>query len=284
MTGLAPPGRPDEPAGAEGAEETFVLSADRWHLEDEREFLRRSLDDATRELEAGDLGRADYDALCRRDSARLGAVEAALRELDAEDTTEAAEARPRRRGRWLVVVGVLAIAAGVTLLALDLATPRAPGQPITGSIKVNQHQEIETQLAQATALESKGSASAIAQALLVYSHVLTEDPRQPLALRETGWLEWQNGVTTGDRSLRVEGTTLVKQSLVVAPDDYAAHLYLGTIEFEGAHDTAAAIAQYRAFLAENPPAKWIARAAVFLRAAYGAAGLPVPAQVPAAAG
>jgi len=283
VTGLAPPAPPDE-SPAEGAEVTFVLSADRWHLEDEREFLRRSLDDARRELEAGDLGRADYDALCRRDATRLGAVEAALAVLDAEEPTEAAAARPRRRGRWLAVVGVVAIAAGTTLLALDLAAPRAPGQPITGSIKVNQHQQIETQLAQATALEGQGSASAIAEALVIYSRVLAEDPRQALALRESGWLEWQDGMTTGDRSLRVEGTTLVKQSLVVAPDDYAAHLYLGTIDFEGNHDPADAIAQYRAFLAEHPPAKWIERGAVFIRAAYGAAGLPVPVQVPATAG
>ena len=42
--------------------------------------------------------------------------------------------------------------------------------------------------------------------------------------------------------------------------------------------------QYRAFLAENPPAQLVASAAVFVRAAYGAAGLPVPPQVPPAAG
>jgi cytochrome c-type biogenesis protein CcmH/NrfG len=281
---------PDGPAPAvpgdlDEVEETFVLTADRWHLEDEREFLRRSLDDARSELEAGDLERGDYDALCRRDEARLGAVEAALRVLDAEDEEEAAaEHAPRRRGRWLLLVGVAALVAGATLLAYDLATPRAPGQPITGSIKVNLHEEIEIQLGQATTLVNEHSTSATAEALTIYARILQEDPKQPQALAETGYLEWEAGLRSGDRTLESEGTALVRRSVAVEPDDYAAHLFLGTIDSEGAHDYAAAVVQFRDFLAENPPAPLIASAAVFVRAAYGAAGLPVPPQVPPAGG
>jgi hypothetical protein len=270
----------------ESLEETFVLSADRWHLEDEREFLRRSLDDAESELEAGDLDRADYDALRRRDEARLGAVEAALAVLDAEDEEEAEQQsrRPRRRGRALLFVGIAALVAGTTLLAVDLATPRAPGQPITGSIKVNTQKEVEIQLAQAATLVNENSASAIQEALTIYARVLSEQPRQPQALAETGWFDWEAGVQSHDAQLRAEGTALVKRSLAVERDDYAAHLFLGTIDFEGAHDAAAAVAQYGAFLAEKPPAALIAKAAAFLRAAYGAAGLPVPPAVPPATG
>ena len=279
------PGTTAAPGELEDVGETYVLSADRWHLEDEAEFLRRSLEDAKSELEAGDLGRADYDALCRRDEARLGAVQAALGALDAEDQREAeAERRaPRRRGRWLLAVGLAALVAGATLLAFDLASPRAPGQPITGSLKVDTAKQIEVQLAQASALLSDNSTTATQEALTVYAHVLSEDPRQPQALAETGWLEWEAGVHGNDRPLRTEGTTLVKRSLAVEPDDYAAHLFLGTIDFEGAHDTASAITQYQAFLAERPPAQLIASAAPFLRAAYGAAGLALPAGVPPAA-
>jgi cytochrome c-type biogenesis protein CcmH/NrfG len=286
VTASERPGATAAPGDLEGVEETYLLSADRWHLEDEAEFLRRSLDDAKSELEAGDLGRADYDVLCRRDEARLGAVEAALRVLDAEDEAEAeAESRaPRRRGRWLLVVGIAALVAATTLLAFDLASPRAPGQPITGSLKVNKQQQIETQLAQASTLLSENSTAATQEALTIYAHVLSEDPRQPQALAETGWLEWEAGVHSDDKSLRTEGTTLVRRSLAVEPDDYAAHLFLGTIDFEGTHDTAAAIVQYRAFLAEGPPAKLIASAAPFLRAAYSAAGLAIPAEVPLASG
>jgi len=283
----APEGRaPPVSREDESLEETFVLPADRWHLEDERDFLRRSLDDARSELEAGDLERADYDALRRRDEARLGAVEAALAVLDAEEE-EAAEEEgrpPRRRGRWLLVVGIAALVAGTTLLAVDLATPRAPGQPITGSIKVNTQKEVEIQLNQAATLVNEGTTTANQGALTIYARVLSERPRQPTALAETGWFYWEAGVQSHDAQLRAAGTALVKRSLKYEPDNYAAHLFLGTIDFQGAHDVAAAIAQYRAFFSENPPADLIARAAVFVRAAYAAAGIPLPPEVPPASG
>jgi len=285
---VSPPDQeaPAAPGAVDGEEQVFVLSADRWHLEDEREFLRRSLDDAKSELEAGDLEHDDYDALCRRDEARLGAVEAALRVLDAEEVREKeTEARrPRRRHRWLAVVGVLAIAAGATILAFDLASPRAPGQPFTGSIKVDTAKQIAVQLAQAASLEAEHSSTATEEAITIYAHVLAENPRQVVALTEGGWLVWQEGVHARDQSLRTEGKTLVKRALALEPGDYGAHLYLGTIELEGSHDAAAAVAQYRAFLDEHPPTDLIKSAASLLRTAFTDAGLAVPPQVPPAGG
>ena len=44
-----------------------------------------------------------------------------------------------------------------------------------------------------------------------------------------------------------------EQSLKVEPDDYAAHLYLGTMLLKQG-DPASAVAQYRAALAQGPPA------------------------------
>ena len=62
---------------------------DRWYLTDEREFLQRSLDDAEREHDAGDLSDEDHAVLVARDAARLVEVEAELAAL--------APSRPRRR-------------------------------------------------------------------------------------------------------------------------------------------------------------------------------------------
>ena len=53
-------------------------SDERWFLTDQREFLRRSLDDAAREHEAGDLSDEDHAVLMARDSARLAEVEAEI--------------------------------------------------------------------------------------------------------------------------------------------------------------------------------------------------------------
>ncbi len=66
------------------ANDTVTNRDRRWRLEDERDFLVRSLRDADAEHDAGDLNEADYEALRRRDADRLAAVEAALEGLDAK--------------------------------------------------------------------------------------------------------------------------------------------------------------------------------------------------------
>ena len=45
---------------------------DRWHRRDERDFLRRSLDDADREHRAGDLSDEDHAVLVARDAVEAG--------------------------------------------------------------------------------------------------------------------------------------------------------------------------------------------------------------------
>ncbi len=64
---------------------------DRWRLDDERDFLRRSLEDAAAEHAAGDLSDDDYRVLRARDEGRLAEVEGALGALD---TTTAAPPGP----------------------------------------------------------------------------------------------------------------------------------------------------------------------------------------------
>lgn len=273
----------------------------RWRLEDQRSFLVRSLADLRAELDAGDIETRDYEALAARDQDRLSAVEAQLRELDDEiaarlraakdaegtPTDDAAtsgrsDGAPRTRSRrrvWLGVVATVALSAGATLLVVHLASPRLPGQPETGSIKQNVDQEIETQLAEASALVNQGTETALSGALTVYRTVLTEDPNQPQALAETGWLEWEAGFASTDTSLETKGKALVERSVSVERNDFAAHLFLGTIDLESGNDPAAAVAQYKIFLSEHPPKAQITPAASLIKRAFGAVGQPVPAAV-----
>ncbi len=60
------------------------------------------------------------------------------------------------------------------------------------------------------------------------------------------------------------------------PGDYAARLYLGTLVLQRDGDATGAVAQYRRFLADGPPPALVAQAAPEIRAAFAAAGLPVP--------
>jgi tetratricopeptide (TPR) repeat protein len=63
-----------------------------WYLADQREFLLRSLEDADREHDAGDLSDEDHALLVSRDRARLAEVEAQLAAL--AEASAPAEAAP----------------------------------------------------------------------------------------------------------------------------------------------------------------------------------------------
>jgi len=279
----------------------------RWRLEDERDFLHRSLQDAELELAAGDLKASDFEVLDRRDRARLIAVESELAALDAPDEVESHErlaaggdqppdtasdppdhaddpdpSGSSRGGRrlWLVAVGVSAIVAGVVLLVLHLSSPRLPGQPETGSIKVSSDKQVQIWLAQATDLVNKGTTSSIEEALLVYRQVLGVQPNQPEALAETGWLEWENAFQARDGQLAAVGEADVVRSLQVSPSFYAGHLFLGTIDLDQGNNAQAAVAQYRDFLSDHPPAQVVTNAAPLIRDAFEKAGVALPAGVP----
>ena len=70
---------------------------ERWYLTDERDFLERSLADADREREAGDLSDEDHAVLVARDRARL--VEVEERAGRARRRASAATAVTHRRRR-----------------------------------------------------------------------------------------------------------------------------------------------------------------------------------------
>jgi hypothetical protein len=277
--------------GESNGESERSTDAQRWRLEDQRDFLVRSLADLRAERDAGDIGARDYEALAGRDEQRLAEVEAELARLEERrrgapvaraDTAAPPERTRRRRRGWLAVVAVVALSAGTTLLVIHLASPRLPGQPLTGSASQNLAQRIQTQLAQATVLVDLGTTTSLAEALALYKTVLTEDPNQPQALAETGYLEWEAGHAEGNIALQNRGRALVERSLKVLRNDFGAHLFLGTIDLEQGNDPAASVVQYRAFLAEHPPAAQVTQAAPLIRKAFSEAGQTLPAAVPAA--
>ncbi len=70
---------------------------EQWYLTDERDFLQRSLADADREREAGDLSDEDHAVLVARDASRLAEVEDELAALDvAAPVTSDADAPPSK--------------------------------------------------------------------------------------------------------------------------------------------------------------------------------------------
>jgi tetratricopeptide (TPR) repeat protein len=261
---------------------------ERWYLADEREFLRRSLADAEREREAGDLSTEDHALLVARDRARLAKVEDELAAFDLVSTQSPVASRPVRARpgqaerapmplwRRLGVVGAcLLIAAGAVILVVHFVQTRQPGQASSGSVTVSQAQLIEQQLAQATALDQQGSTKA---SLELYNKVLTEDPSNPAALAYAGFLQWNVGTTAHVASLVRVGRSEIETALKHAPTYFQAHLFYGLVLENQDHNHAAAVAQFNDFLADGPPAAELPQAAGLVSGAYQAAGVPLPSQ------
>ena len=275
--------------GVDRIERAPAAGAD-WHLHDERELLQRSLADAAREHLAGDLTDEDYELLRARDERRLAALDAALasaRTAPSDTPVPVGATRPRagpgrrplrwrwRRRWWMAAAGTLAVVAASAVLAAELTAPRLPGQDATGSISLNAAQRIERQLQQARSLAADGKAAA---ALQLYGDVLAEDPRQPVALAEWGWLDWRAARRAREQTVAAEGASALEEAVKVDPQLFAAQYYLGVVlAEEGAPKEA--VAHFARFLADKPTSTWLHDAAPALRAAYAAAHEPLPAAV-----
>ncbi len=257
------------------------LRDERWYLSDERDFLRRSLADADRELEAGDLSDEDHSVLVARDSARLAEVEAELAALGPEpalpERAETAPAAGRPLSAWRVigiVASCLLIAVGAVILVAHFVQPRQPGQASSGSVTLSQAQLIEEQLGQALALNNKGQTKA---ALVLYDKVLSEDPSDPAALAYAGYLQWNVGSAAHVASLVRIGRAEIETAVKDSPTYYEGHLFDGLVLENQDHNDKAAVAQFNDFLADDPPAAEEPQVAPLVAGAYQGVGEPVPA-------
>jgi tetratricopeptide (TPR) repeat protein len=264
---------------------------ERWFLNDEREFLRRSLDDAEREHTAGDLSDEDFGVLVGRDRRKLAEVELALAALGPEEadevaaTTEptwpAASPSPKRtrQAQWRragIVGCCLLIVVGTVILVSHALQNGSPGQPLTGSVALPKQQLIEEQIQEATTYNDENQD---VPALQLFEKVLGEDPTNPEALADAGWLQWKSGFAARSASVETTGRSDVNKAVRLAPAFYKGHLYLGLILlYQDNNDTAAA-AQFTKFLNEAPPEPDVAESAAALTEAYRRANLPVPASV-----
>jgi tetratricopeptide (TPR) repeat protein len=280
----------------------------RAELEDERTFLLDSLEDLERERTAGDLSDADYAVLRDRYTRRAAEVLHALegggstdhdddRALDPgpasatgrvgsrsivdsadtatpERSTTAGGLRRTRRRRTVLVIGSLAIVAAVAVTIVATQTgARLPGQTATGSVSLSRAAQLRRTLEQAEALESTGNASG---ALRLYLQVLVQDPKQPEALAESGWLEFEAGVGSGNAAVLSRAQSQEEAAERADSSAYAPHLYLGSMLLAEGNATGA-VGQYRQFLADDPPDDEVQAAQTFITEAFRKAGQPLPA-------
>jgi tetratricopeptide (TPR) repeat protein len=157
-----------------------TAAADRAVLEEERDFLLRSLDDLEREHDAGDIDEADYEALRDDYTARAAEV---LRTLDARAPRRLANAAPKRRiVLWTVAVLAFAVLAGI--LVAFASGRRDPGSVASGDPARGAAENI----ARADQLMS---ADKLEEAIAAYTKALDDQPSNVRALTYRGWLYFQ---------------------------------------------------------------------------------------------
>ena len=178
---------------------------------------------------------------------------------------------PRSRRSWWFLGGAVAAFGAALVLAVSLfSTDRLPGQSATGSISLSQSQQVEETLAQAATDQDEGQA---VQAAQLYQSVLATHPDNEVALAQLGWLEYETGRPSNDGALISAGRTKLNRAVKLAPDDYAARLYLGTVLLQQDDNATGAVTQYRMFLADGPPTALVEQATPVITAAYQKAGL-----------
>jgi len=153
-------------------------------LEQEREFLLRSLDDLDAEHAAGDLAETDHASLTDDYVRRLAEVSRAIEER----RTAFAEVDNRlsSRQRWLTIIAVTVVAILAGLLLARASGFRAPNDATTGDIR----RSSVGLLSEADALTREGRWE---EAVEVYDEVLDRAPGNAEALTYRGWITAQLG-------------------------------------------------------------------------------------------
>jgi tetratricopeptide (TPR) repeat protein len=216
-------------------------------LEEDRDFLLRSLRDLEDEHAAGDLDDADYAALKDEYTAKAAAV---LRQLEAPELglrtidTSPARAAVRKRGRGRVVAAVVALAivsGGAGYAVAQSSGERLAGDEATGDLPEGSVDRITK--AQALVADRK-----ILEAVKVYDELLADDPGNPVALAQRGWL-----VSQVDPSLVDSGLASIDRAIASDPTYPDAHFFRGMILLLAKDEPALAVESFERALAANPP-------------------------------
>jgi cytochrome c-type biogenesis protein CcmH/NrfG len=256
-------------------------------LENERDFLLRSLEDLEEEYGAGEVSDDDYSRLKDSYTARAAEVLRTLQKQDAEREGErpaveveshgAAGTHPKKRkGRngWLLVGGIALVLAGIaTALIASNTGSRLPGNTATGGVSLAPAQEVARELDQASVLEQGGN---YAEAIQIFDEVLAQQPDNVDALASAGWLEFEAGVLQPDAKSLEAGETEEQKAVSLDPAQPVPHAYLGTMLFvEG--QSGQAVVQFGEFIAAKPSGGEVAPFVPDMKKAFSDQKIPLPA-------
>ena len=228
-------------------------------LDDEREFLLRSLDDLDAEHAEGNIDDVTYARLRDDYTARAARV---LHQLDG-DVVEA-EPKPAVRAARRVLTGTAVVVFAV-IVAIALAYglgARLPGQTITGQQSTSRAQQSAAaaglrrlRAAVKTTPDDPAAHLALARALMgaqdqpdaltEFSEAARLDPKNPEPFTYSAWLIRLQGFP--DQALQ-----LLDKAIEVDPQYADARAFKGIILFRDKHDPEGAIAQFQRYLVRAP--------------------------------
>ncbi len=222
-------------------------------LEEEREFLLRSITDLDREHAARDVDDSDFAALRDGYTARAAAV---LRAIEHGSSMPLASGRRRPRALAAWTVGVVAVASLSGWLVAHWSGQRRPGQEITGGQPVD---AVTAKLAEARAAMGTGDYGSAAQG---FRAVLDLDPRNAEATTYTAWLLAlsASGVDAETQALAVSQSQQLFRRVIADQPDYAdAHCLFAVASgrFYPEPDLGIARAQAQLCLDNNPPSDMV---------------------------
>lgn len=243
---------------------------DHTDLEAEREFLLRSIRDLDAERAAGEISEEKYRAL--RDSYTVRAAEV-LRQRSASPSPgvrTVASPPPRatvtiRSLAWVALV--LAVASGAGFAVSAASGERLPGQEATGSVPLGGADRITR--AQLLVREGK-----VLDALKLYDEVLADDPGNPVALAQRGWLISRAGLVD-------EGLESIDRAIAADPSYAEAHFFRGMVLWRDKRDPAGGAEEFRLFLENRPPPGLVSFVRDARRQALAEAGTAEPSSPPA---
>lgn len=240
-------------------------------LEEERDFLLRSLDDLDQEHVSGELTDQEYETLRNDYTRRVAAV---VRFLDETEPRKVGATISGRVWRWLAVILSVGILSGFAVA--QFSGLRAPGETISGEIDRSPRSRlanaqrlfftedlegarlaVEEILRDAPALEGALVLSAQLHeragdplpAIRQLDQVLKQRPRHVDALTLRGWIL----VRINDRALQEEGIRNLDSAVLQQPDSFDPYVFRGFVARELQGDLDLAIQMYESALDRDLP-------------------------------
>jgi tetratricopeptide (TPR) repeat protein len=179
-------------------------------LEEQRDFLLRSLEDLEREHDAGDVDQHDYATLKDDYTARAART---IRAIESHRARLGA-GRPRRSWPRLVgtVAGVVALAVLAGVVVAQFAGRREAGDALTGDIRESTRTQLDSAVARAAQGDYDG-------AIEIYDRVLAGQPGNVEALAFKGWFQFLAGDQAG-------GIVTLIEAAETDPDYPPTHAFL----------------------------------------------------------